>query len=317
MAALGAARRTTAHCPGAGASQGRAHLWGLASMLALSLLLQGCALFPGKDQATDAKQLSASAGVSSATEALRAGDGALGQGDIDKALYYYLMAARLDPKNAEAFARVGGIHEVRGDRQRAVLAYQQALKADPRHAEALAGLGILLTKARDYAEAERLLHAAIRADPSLARAHNALGVLADLNRSYASARDHYQSALRIAPRSAMLHNNLGYSRYLAGDDRAAIAAFKTALELNPEYRLAWRNLGLVYSRQRRYREALEAFSKVQDSAKAYNDVGYVAMISGRLDDAESFFDQALRVAPKHYALASENAERLRVLRGEE
>lgn len=297
----------------------------LGLLLLLLLLLQsGCAQFqPGADEGTSlfgkgrSAAQSGQIGPDNAADALAAGDDALSNGELDKALFYYLLTVRLEPTNADAFTRIGAIHESRGDRQRAVLAYQQAIKADSRHADALAGLGILLAKQRDYHESKRLLQAAVSENRDLARAHNALGVLADLNRDYASARGHYQAALAIAPRSPMLHNNLGYSRYLAGDNGAAIAAFETALELNPNYSQAWRNLGLVYSRQQRYRDALEAFGKVQDTAKAYNDVGYIAMISGRLDDAESFFDQALRMAPEHYPLASENAERLRVLRGEE
>lgn len=287
----------------------------LASLLGLSLLLlslSGCGTLSPRGEGPFA-----GAGMpETAAEALSAGDSALSQGELDRALFFYVQAARMDPENAEAYTRIGGIHEARGDRQRAALAYRQALQADARHADALAGLGILLTRQRDYAEATELLRAAVREDPGLARAHNGLGVLADLRRDYPSAKRHYEDALALAPRSPMLHNNLGYSRYLAGDNAGAIAAFEQALEGNPDYSLAWRNLGLVYARQGRYRDALQALGKVQDLPEAYNDVGYIAMVSGRLDDAESFFDQALRLSPKHYALASDNAERVRALRGD-
>ncbi|NBC46461.1 MAG: tetratricopeptide repeat protein [Gammaproteobacteria bacterium] len=281
------------------------------ALLAAMLLLAGCAQFQRSDQAPGGAAL-----PKTAPEALEAGDTALAGGDLDKALFYYLQAARLDPGSAATFTRIGNLHEARGDRQRAALAYRQALRADERHAGALAGLGILLTRQRQYAEAEAKLLAAVGEDPSLTRAHNALGVLNDLQRDYPSAKRHYEQALALAPRSPMLHNNFGYSRYLAGDDAGAIAGFEKALELNPDYSLAWRNLALVYARQGRYREALHAFGKVQDKAEAYNDVGYIAMVSGRLDDAESFFDQALRLSPKHYELASDNVERVRALRGD-
>lgn len=280
-------------------------------LFAAMLLVSGCAQFQRGEESFARESL-----PRTAAEALEAGDTALAGGDLDKALFYFLQAARLDPKSAATFTRIGNLHEARGDRQRAALAYRQALRADPRYAGALAGLGILLTRDRQYAEAEAQLLAAVREDPSLARAHNALGVLNDLQRDYPTAKRHYEKALALAPRSPMLVNNLGYSRYLAGDDAGAIIRFEEALELNPNYSLAWRNLGLVYARQGRYRDALHAFGKVQDKAEAYNDVGYIAMVSGRLDDAESFFDQALRLSPKHYALASDNAERVRALRGD-
>jgi hypothetical protein len=52
---------------------------------------------------------------------------------------------------------------------------------------------------------------------------------------------------------------------------------------------------------------------VQDLPKAYNDVGYVAMLGGRLDDAETFFEEAMRLSPRYYELAGMNAQRLRMM----
>jgi Flp pilus assembly protein TadD len=253
--------------------------------------------------------------VGSAAEANAKGDAALAAGDIDRALFEYIRALQKEGDNAEVLYKIGGIHAARDNNQLAELAFRKALAVDPRHAGALTGLGILLTKQRNYAEAERSLSAAVRENPRLARAYNALGVLADINRDYALAQRYYQDALAIAPRSPMLHNNLGYSRYLGSNYTGAIAEFERALELSPNYALAWRNLGLVYTKLARYDEAVQAFGKVQDLPKAYNDVGYLAMVAGRLDDAEAFFDQALLLSPEYYNLASENAQRVQTLKG--
>lgn len=254
--------------------------------------------------------------VGSAAEANAKGDAALSSGDIDRALFEYIRALQKEGDNADVLYKIGGIHAARNNTQLAELAFRKALAVDPRHAGALTGLGILLTKHRNYAEAERNLSAAVRQNPRLARAHNALGVLADIDRDYARAQRHYQDALSVAPTAAMLHNNLGYSRYLGGNYTGAIAEFERALELSPNYALAWRNLGLVYTKLARYDEALQAFEKVQDASKAYNDVGYLAMVAGRLDDAETFFDEAMRTSPEYYNLAGENAKRVQTLKGE-
>lgn len=297
---------------------------GAPGVLLLSLLA-GCAQLPGKASVNDdyAALLGGRSDlpyatefpVGSAAEATAKGDAALAGGDIDRALFEYIRALRKEGSNAEVLYKIGSIHAARNNTELAELAYRKALASDPRHAGALAGLGLLLTRQREYAEAERNLNAALRVNPRLARAHNGLGVLADINRDYPRAQRHYQEALAIAPRSPVLHNNLGYSRYLGKDDAGAITEFKQALELSPSYALAWRNLGLVYTKQRRYAEALDAFGKVQDTPKAYNDVGYVAMLAGRLDDAESFFDQAARLSPEYYSLAEENAKRVQALKG--
>ena len=67
--------------------------------------------------------------------------------------------------------------------------------------------------------------------------------------------------------------------------------------------------------QGRYTEAVEAFNKTEDLPQAYNDVGYVSMVAGRLDEAQGFFDEAQRLAPSYYETASENTQRVRSLRG--
>jgi len=107
-----------------------------------------------------------------------------------------------------------------------------------------------------------------------------------------------------------------YYQYTDENNEQAIEMFKEAIELDPNYALAWRNLGLVYTKLARYDEALQAFEKVQDASKAYNDVGYLAMVAGRLDDAETFFDEAMRTSPEYYNLAGENAKRVQTLKGE-
>ncbi len=95
----------------------------------------------------------------------------------------------------------------------------------------------------------------------------------------------------------------------------AIAAFNEALKNDPRYERAWRNLALVYAREGNYRKALDALSKVEDAPKAYNDVGYVAMVSGRLNEAGALFNEAMQLSPEYYELAAANLQRLRTIKG--
>jgi len=253
--------------------------------------------------------------VTSAAEAIQRGDLAVSEGDLDKALFRYVQALELDPRNAQAFAKIGAIHSARDNHRLAEIAYRSAVKEDPRNAVALTGLGILALKKRDYPEARRHLELAVSVNNRIVPAHNALGVIADLERDYARAQRHYESAIAGSPRSPALLNNLGYSRYLSGNWKGATAAFREALLIDPNYERAWRNLALVYARQERYNEAVEALSKIQDLPKAYNDVGYVAMVGGRLDDAKGFFEEAKRLSPDFYTLADSNHRRVEILQG--
>jgi Flp pilus assembly protein TadD len=292
----------------------------------LALALGGCAsppkktatglgtfgeLYEGKAEIAHSTELPAT----SAREAIQHGDLAVSEGDLDKALFRYIQAVELDEHNAEALSKIGLIHSMRGNQRLAEVAYRWALKEDPRNPAALTGMGVLALKKRDYAEAKGHLQKAVGVDGSLTRAHNALGVIADLERDYKGAQRHYQRALDSSPGSPSLLNNLGYSRYLGGNHKGAIAAFREALVNDPNYELAWRNLALVYARQERYTDAVDALSKVQSLPKAYNDVGYVAMIGGKLKDAEGFFEEAKRESADFYALADTNQRRVEIMQG--
>jgi len=297
----------------------------LAWATALVLALSGCvtapqkrggsssaydALYDGKSDLAYVTELP----VSSAAEAIALGDAAFMERDLDKALFQYIRALKKDGDNADALYKIGVIHGARGNTLLAEAAYRWALRDEPDHAGALSGLGIILMKQRQYDEANAKLSAAIRANPSLPDAHNALGILADMERDYARAQDHYERALAIVKDSPEVINNLGYSRYLSGNEKGAITAFQDALRIDPSYKRAWRNLGLVYAKKGQYDKALDALSKVEDLPKAYNDVGYVAMLGGDLSEAEGFFDEAMRLSPQYYELAGKNAQRLQMLK---
>ncbi len=293
-----------------------ARAWFLAS----AGLLSACAQMPTDQSGGIAALLGTSTAsnatdVGTPTEIMARGDAALAAGDTDRALFEYLRALNKGGDDAAALHKIGVIHAARGNDDLAENAYRRALAIDHAHAGALTGFGILLTRQRRYAEAETQLLAALRSDPKTPAAHNGLGVLADLQGAHRQAQAYYLDGLVQAPDSAILLNNLGYSYYLAGNNKAAITQFRAALAQKPNYAMAWRNLGLVYTRQGRYEEALAAFNKVQDLPQAYNDVGYIAMVAGKLDDAQSFFDEALRLSPEYYPTAGENARRVRTLKG--
>ena len=297
------------------------------TMLTVALGLAGCpstptklatdmgafsALYDGKSEMAFNTQLP----VTSAAEAIQLGDLAVADGDLDKALFEYIRALGVDAGNADALFKIGLIHANRDNQRLAELAFRWSLQADPRNPGALTELGILLLKKRDYPEARRLLDQAVGLDDRIARAHNALGVIADLEHDYSTAQFHYQRALASNPQSPSLLNNLGYSRYLAGQWDGAIDAYRKALLSDPNYAIAWRNLALVYARQQRYPEAVEALSKVQDLPKSYNDVGYIAMVGGKLDDAQGFFEEAKRRSANFYSLADTNQRRVEIMKGQ-
>lgn len=298
------------------------HRLKLGTFIAGVFLLGGCASTPPSpsggdefgmfyDGESDATYATAFP-VASAEEAYQNGDAALRSGDQDRALFEYIRGLRLEEKpEPNVLYKVGSIHHGRGNYQLATMAYRWVLEEQALHVEAGTGMGLILLEQRQYDAAREHLRLVVSSGRAPWRAHNGLGVIADMHSEFKAAEDHYRDALQANPNSPIVFNNLGYSRYLAGDWDGAAGALQNALRINGNYERAWRNLGLVYARQKNYERALEALERTSDTAEAYNDVGFVAMLEGDYARALSFFEEAMRLSPAFYVVASENAENVR------
>jgi Flp pilus assembly protein TadD len=174
-------------------------------------------------------------------------------------------------------------------------------------------MGKLEMHQRKYESAETLLIHALDINPNLPLVYNALGVIADIKKEHQQAQKNYIQALFLDGNKPIYMNNLGYSYYLMGCQDRAEQMFVDTLKTDPNYKLAWRNLGLVYAKSARYKLALEAFGKTEKEYQAYNDVGYIAMLSGHYDKAQHYFNEAVRLSPAYYELAVRNAKRLDLL----
>ncbi len=277
-------------------------------LLMAALMASGCASNPGmmKDTAHEG-----SAETTDKAEAMRQGDAALQAGNMDLALFHYVKVMNADPKNVDALYRIAAIHSAKGNLMLAEHAYLELLQIDTKHAGALEGLGLVLLRKKEYAAAAEKLAAAVKADPERWRAHNGLGILADLHKDYAGAAKHYEAALQVRPDMPMLLNNYGYSRYLAGDWPGARSYFEKAINKEPKYQQAWSNLALLYVRQDKFDHALRAFRQVMDEPEALNSIGYICMVSGKMQQAEEYFMKAIKASPSYYASAHDNLDKVR------
>ena len=276
-------------------------------------------------------------GVDTPEQAMQIAAAAYGAGDTDQALYQYLHANDLDPKRYDALVWVGRIHRERGNNDLAEKALREVLKDDPGNVPALSELGTLEIAMRRYPEAAKTLGSALRLDQqrfggvlptgeltdltalvvddkSPLRVYNGLGVLADLRNDFMRAQGYYRLALQISPRSALVANSLGYSHYLAGEWPEARQAYQQALVFDHSYKPAWRNYGMLLARMGSYEEALSAFEEVETRAEASNDVGYICLIEGNLEQAELFFRSAIEQSPSHYDVAWQNLNRVEQIR---
>ena len=108
----------------------------------------------------------------------------------------------------------------------------------------------------------------------------------------------------------MVLSNIGYSYYLTGEFAAAERYFRQAINADPKFKRAWTNLGLVFIRKGQYNKAVKTFKQVMTEFDAYNDLGYLVMLDGHLDDAEYFFKKAIDMSPMYFEKAYSNLEQV-------
>jgi len=97
-----------------------------------------------------------------AREAVLKGDTALGNGDLDRALFFYVEALKADPSQSLTLIKVGTIHWQRGDLQRSLEAFRRALAIEPANALAVEGEGLALLDLGDRSGARVSLERAWR-----------------------------------------------------------------------------------------------------------------------------------------------------------
>jgi hypothetical protein len=67
----------------------------------------------------------------------------------------------------------------------------------------------------------------------------------------------------------------------------------------------------VRARERDYERALSAMTHAVERHLALNDIGYVAMLDGNYDVAQSFLEEAILASPRRYPTAKDNLDELR------
>jgi Flp pilus assembly protein TadD len=242
---------------------------------------------------------------------LSQGDKELRKGNYNLAMTQFLKVATKDPKNTHALYGIAVIHTINHDLPRAETIFRAILTIDERHESALEGLGLNVMKQGRLDEAEEHLSRVTAMNRSRWLAQNGLGIIRDLQNHYTQAQARYRKALEVHPNAAHVLNNMGYSKYLAGDLKSAERYFKQVLGLDPTNRNARSNLALVYVRKRDYTSAVRSLEKIMEHHEALNNVGYLSLLAGERDTAETLVREAIRVSPAYYEAAYSNLAQIR------
>jgi Flp pilus assembly protein TadD len=135
-------------------------------------------------------------------------------------------------------------------------------------------------------------------------------VIYDLTGRETLAEPLYREILKRAPDQAASHNNLGLNQLVQGRYSEAAVSFHKALELDPTRARIRNNLATAYVMLGDEASALDLFTETIGKAGAYNNLGYLYMTQGRLEDAERTLRMALELNPRFYKRAQENLDRV-------
>ncbi len=281
-------------------------------------------------------------------EAIERGDKALGENNLDLALYEYIRSLVLP--NGEYKDRtlytIGRIHQSRDNLVLAERAYLKALEFNPNNIQVLEQLGSNFSKKGDVVQGESYFLRAINADqlrlrtnimvmreplsPALVDslgvdamspklAYVGLGILYDIDASHTLAQAFYNKALMIEPDDAQTLLNMGYSYYMSGDYEKAEQTTLAVLKESSNNTKAKNNLALIYLAENRIQKALSTFKTHMKAPEALNNIGYFLILQGKPEQAVPYLQQAIDESPTYYKLANDNLERalseIRMIKG--
>lgn len=145
-------------------------------------------------------------------------------------------------------------------------------------------------------------------------AWNGIGVIHDISSNYAEAEKHYLEAIGYKSDDAAFYNNYGYSLIMAHRYEEAEKILRQGYSLAPNSKRIRNNLAFSQAWARKYDQALETFSETLDDPEAYNNIGYIALLSHDYGKAIDLFEYAIELSPAYYVKASYNLKKAQRLK---
>jgi len=281
------------------AIRGSTRMLGLAASCLLSaLVFSGCASTPAAKAETPKQESENGNEIEDRTfdEAMKRGDLAYRGGDVERALFHYSQAARLDQTADLPLLRIAGIHESRSQPALVRQALEPALSRAPSNAAIHEHLGYALLALNDVDAAAVRFTESVYLDATRWRSVAGLGQVALRRNDLALARRQYDIAMALNPGSAELLASSAELNLRAGKLKAGIRDARGALEKapSPATQLV---LGDLLARSGDFAGGLEAYLVATDEPTAYQRLAEEAMRATDYERALRYFQQAATASP--------------------
>ena len=173
-----------------------------------------------------------------------------------------------------------------------------------------AALGTFLHNCTNrFEEAEKAYREAIRIDPKQTIAWSLLGHLLTGNGRFEEAEQTFREAVKLNPRDRGGWGSLGLllGRYLRRYDDS-VYALQKAVEIAPKDAGLWNNLGLALEGSGKFEEAEKAFREAirlekKEPARILVNLGTLLICQSKNEEGEKYFREALKQDPSYYRAA--------------
>jgi serine/threonine-protein kinase len=231
---------------------------------------------------------------------------------LQTAIESFNRAIELDPRYADAYARLGEAHLLLYRLTRRpddlTLAERNATKArdiDDARPAAWITLGMVHTLLRMFAEAEQDFGSAIARAPRSSLAYRELAYMEQQRQNPDRAEANYRKAIDLEPDDWSNYSYLANFLLTARRYSEAEQAWLTASHKAPDNARIWSNLGALYSLERRPDEAEKVLVRaisLYDYAPALSNLGTLRFRAGRYDEAAHLDERAVRASPRDFRL---------------
>lgn len=194
-------------------------------------------------------------------------------------------------------------HYESGAYEEALNAFNEMLALDPLNARALDARGTILTDQGKLEQAITDYTKAIEADPLYPPAYYNRGRVYGLQKKYDEAITDLRQSFELAPFffGYRANGNIGLIYHRQGKYDQALEAFATAISFDDSKADTYYLRGETYTAMGNYEAAISdyeaAISRFSKYNQAYQSLGYVSYKTGQFDQAVQALDQALELSP--------------------
>jgi len=210
---------------------------------------------------------------------------------------------QLAPDDVEVKLDLGSAYQRMGDNGRAIGAYEEILKKDPRNVNALKFVGDCYRRNKETDKAIAAYQKVMKIQPQDPRPYFLLGAVYEETGQDGKAEQVFQDAQQFKRYIGEAWSNLGAIAFRRGDLSKATWYLSRAVVRAPTRPKGHYNYALLLSAKKERDKALDELKIAGDLDPQDADIRYLAGVillrQGRLDEAKTMFEEALKRRPDH------------------